>query len=124
MLPRRDSKPLDYPALLPMFGGMEKKPRLLDREVITLGRARGSDICLDGNEVSALHCIIFRAFDGYRVRDCGSRTGTRVNGQSIKNSLLNNGDVLQIGPFTFEARIPRHVEAEPSADPLRIERLQ
>src|SRR5881398_572855 len=72
MLPRRETKPLEYAALAPMFGGIEKKPRLLDREVVTLGRARGSDICLDGNEVSALHCIIFRAFDGYRVRDCGS----------------------------------------------------
>src|SRR5262249_14950637 len=92
MLPRRDAKPLDQPALLPMFGGMEKNPRFLDREVVTMGRARGSDFCLDGNEVSALHCIIYRAADGFRVRDCGSRTGTRVNGQTTKNSLLANGD--------------------------------
>lgn len=123
MLPRRDSKPTDAPALLPMFGGTEKKPRLLDREVITMGRARGSDFCLDGNEVSALHCIIFRAIDGFRVRDCGSRTGTRVNGQGVKNALLGNGDVLQIGPFSFEVRIPKDLETSPAADPVRVERL-
>lgn len=124
MLPRRDSKPLEYPALLPMFGGMEKKPRILDREVITMGRARGSDFCLDGNEVSALHCIIYRAVDGFRVRDCGSRTGTRVNGQSVKTSVLNNGDVLQIGPFSFEVRLPRGLEALAQVDPIRVEKLQ
>jgi pSer/pThr/pTyr-binding forkhead associated (FHA) protein len=124
MLPRRDSKPLEYAALLPMFGGMEKKPRFLDREVITLGRARGSDICLDGNEVSALHCIIYRAADGYRVRDCGSRTGTRVNGQAAKNGLLGNGDVLQIGPFSFEVRIPNGTDFNAATDPVRVERLK
>ncbi|MEI7683487.1 MAG: FHA domain-containing protein [Planctomycetota bacterium] len=123
MLPRRDSKPLEYPALLPMFGGMEKKPRFLDREVITMGRARGSDFCLDGNEVSALHCIIYRAADGYRVRDCGSRTGTRVNGQCVKTGLLGNGDVLQIGPFSFEVKIPRGMESSARVDPVRVDRL-
>jgi pSer/pThr/pTyr-binding forkhead associated (FHA) protein len=124
MIPRRDSRPLEYPALLPMFGGMEKKARILDREVVTLGRARGSDFCLDGNEVSALHCILFRASDGYRVRDCGSRTGTRVNGQSTKNATLVNGDVLQIGPFSFEVRIPKSMNFDTPADPLSVEKLK
>ena len=124
MIPRRDSRQLEYPSLLPMFGGMEKKPRILDREVVTLGRARGSDFCLDGNEVSALHCILFRASDGYRVRDCGSRTGTRVNGQSTKNATLVNGDVLQIGPFSFEVRIPKSINFSAPADPQNLEKLK
>lgn len=124
MLPRRDSKPLEYPALLPMFGGMEKKPRFLDREVVTMGRARGSDICLDGNEVSALHCIIYRATEGFRVRDCGSRTGTRVNGQGVKTGVLGNGDVLQIGPFSFEVRLPKGMSQVAAIDPFRFERMR
>jgi pSer/pThr/pTyr-binding forkhead associated (FHA) protein len=124
MIPRRDSKPLEYAALLPMFGGMEKKPRFIDRDVITMGRARGSDFCLDGNEVSALHCLIYRGSDGYRVRDCGSRTGTRLNGQSVKTALLSNGDVLQIGPFSFEVRIPRSFSAEGQVNPVLVEKLK
>ena len=39
MIPRRDSKPLEYAALLPMFGGMEKKPRFIDRVTIAFGIA-------------------------------------------------------------------------------------
>jgi pSer/pThr/pTyr-binding forkhead associated (FHA) protein len=124
MIPKRDARPLEYAALLPMFGGMEKKPRYIDRDVVTMGRARGSDFCLDGNEVSALHCLIYKAADGYRVRDCGSRTGTRVNGQGIKTALLGNGDVLQIGPFSFEVRIPRTFQPEATADPHKTERLE
>jgi len=124
MLPRRDSKPLEYPALLPMFGGIEKKLRFLDREVITMGRARGSDICLDGNEVSALHCIIYRSTEGFRVRDCGSRTGTRVNGQGVKTNVLGNGDVLQIGPFSFEVRLPKGMSQVAAIDPFRFERMR
>ena len=124
MIPKRDAKPLDYAALLPMFGGMEKKPRYIDRDVVTMGRARGSDFCLDGNEVSALHCLIYKAADGYRVRDCGSRTGTRVNGQGVKTGLLGNGDVLQIGPFSFEVKIPRTYQPETSADPHKAEHLE
>jgi pSer/pThr/pTyr-binding forkhead associated (FHA) protein len=124
MIPRRDSKPLEYAALLPMFGGMEKKPRFIDRDVITMGRARGSDFCLDGNEVSALHCLIYRSSDGYRVRDCGSRTGTRLNGQSVKTAVLGNGDVLQIGPFSFEVRIPRSFVADSQVDPIQVEKLK
>jgi pSer/pThr/pTyr-binding forkhead associated (FHA) protein len=124
MIPKRDARPLEYAALLPMFGGMEKKPRYIDRDVVTMGRARGSDFCLDGNEVSALHCLIYKSADGYRVRDCGSRTGTRVNGQSAKTGLLGNGDVLQIGPFSFEVRIPKTFQPETTADPHRTERLE
>lgn len=124
MLPRRDSKPLEYPTLLPMFGGIEKKPRYLDREVVTMGRARGSDICLDGNEVSALHCIIYRATEGFRVRDCGSRTGTRVNGQGVKTGVLGNGDVLQIGPFSFEVRLPKGMSQVAAIDPFRFDKMR
>ena len=124
MIPKRDARPLEYAALLPMFGGMEKKPRYIDRDVVTMGRARGSDFCLDGNEVSALHCLIYKSADGYRVRDCGSRTGTRVNGQSAKTGLLGNGDVLQIGPFSFEVRIPKTFQPEAVADPHKTERLE
>src|SRR5262249_17328137 len=122
MIPRREAKPLEYAALLPMFGGMEKKPRYIDRDVVTMGRARGSDFCLDGKEVSALHCLIYKAADGYRVRDCGSRTGTRVNGQSVKAGVLGNGDVLQIGPFSFEVRIPRTFQPNVAGNPHKIEK--
>src|SRR5262249_24092269 len=95
-----------HPTLIPMHGALDKKPRFLDRDVITVGPARGCDIGLDAVDVSTLHCIIYRARDGLRLRDCGSRTGTRLNGVPAKNNVLCDGDVVQMGPFSFVVQIP------------------
>src|SRR5215207_499977 len=90
------------PALIPLFGGLQKKPRLLDRDVFSVGRARGCDIILEAPDVSTLHCMLYRTPEGVRVRDCGSRTGTRLNGAPVRNQLLADEDVLHIGPFSFQ----------------------
>ena len=56
---------------------------LLDKPVLTFGRRSESDVRLVGADVSRLHAEI-RAGDGcYRLKDCGSRFGTYVNGQRI-----------------------------------------
>ncbi|GEM_PF-3423436 len=124
MMQKRDSNHGPVPTLAPLFGGPDKKPRLLDKDVMAVGRARGCDITLDANEVSAIHCIFYRAAAGFRIRDCGSRTGTRLNGNAVRNSHLTDGDVLQIGPFSFEVKIPAALAATPAVDPQQLERVQ
>ncbi len=121
---KRDSHPGLCPTLAPLFGGPDKKLRFLDKDVVAVGRARGCDITLEANEVSAIHCIFYRAPLGMRVRDCGSRTGTRVNGNPVKNAALTDGDILQIGPFSFELKIPAELAAPPAIDPRHLERSQ
>jgi pSer/pThr/pTyr-binding forkhead associated (FHA) protein len=113
---RRDLS-LSHPALIPIAGNYDKKPRSLDRDVTTIGRARGSDLCLEANEISVLHCIIYRTADGYRVRDCNSRCGTRVNGESVKTHLLHDTDIINLGPFSFEFCFPK---TAPSWTPSRL----
>lgn len=109
--------------LVPMHGNLDKKPRAIDRDVSTIGRARGCDLRLDAAEISTMHCIVYRTTTGYRVRDCGSRTGTRVNGLGVKNSELHDSDVLQLGPFSFEIRIPASLFTEgKQIDPVQVER--
>jgi pSer/pThr/pTyr-binding forkhead associated (FHA) protein len=121
---KREVNLANQPALIPMFGGVEKKPRPLDRDVIAIGRARGCDIGLDAPEVSTLHCILYRSPDGFRVRDCGSRIGTRVNGEVPRHALAE-GDVLQIGPFSFTVRIPPGARPDPrKPDGTRLEHCQ
>ena len=84
------------PALVVKYGNAEKKYLPLDRTGITLGRARGCDIELDSQEVSAVHCIITREGAGLNLRDCNSRGGTRVNGSLIHEAPLHDGDVVHI----------------------------
>ena len=105
MQTRRNAN-LNQPVLIPVAGNYDRKPRSLDREVTTVGRARGSDFCLEANEISTLHCILYRTAEGYRIRDCNSRCGTRINGVSVKTGLLHDGDIINIGPFSFEFHVP------------------
>jgi pSer/pThr/pTyr-binding forkhead associated (FHA) protein len=117
---------LNQPALIPIAGNFDRKPRTLDREVTTIGRARGTDLCLEANEISTLHCIVYRCPDGYRIRDCNSRCGTRINGDSVKNGLLRDADIVNIGPFSFEFRLPPELFPRDGAklDPVQIEHLR
>jgi len=100
------ANPRGQPALVLLFGDADDKSRPLDRDVLTIGRARGADIGLDAPDVSTLHCLIWRNSVGYQIRDCGSRSGTRVNGDLVKESILHDGDVLQVGPFSFRVQLP------------------
>src|SRR5216683_3034402 len=122
-MPTRRNVTLNQPALLPIAGNYDRKPRSLDREVTTVGRARGSDLCLEANEISTLHCILYRTAEGYRIRDCNSRCGTRVNGESVKTGLLHEGDILNLGPFSFEFRVPAALFPGDGArvDPVQVE---
>ena len=114
---------LTQPALIPIAGNFDRKPRYLDRDVTTVGRARGSDLCLEANEISTLHCVLYRTLDGYRIRDCNSRCGTKVNGESIKSQTLHDGDIVNMGPFSFEFHVPPALFPKEGAklDPAKIE---
>ena len=122
MQTRRNANQIQ-PVLVPVAGTYDRKPRSLDREVTTIGRARGSDLCLEANEISTLHCLLYRTAEGYRLRDCNSRCGTRINGESIKTALMHDGDIINIGPFSFEFCMPAALFPNEGArpDPLQVE---
>jgi chromosome segregation ATPase len=116
MTVRPGSIPGNVPLLMPLHGPGDRRPRPLDRDVSTIGRARGCTVCLEASDVSTVHCIVFRSSTGYQVRDCSSRAGTRVNGDAIRaDRALRDGDILQVGPFSFEVQMPAAlVEASPA----------
>ena len=70
---------------------------VLGDEPITIGRQIANMVVIEDHEASRFHCVVERVAAGYRVRDLGSRNGTRVNGQLIKSTLLEDGDVVQVG---------------------------
>src|SRR5262249_12949338 len=103
------------PALLVLYGATRRKCRPLTGEVTLLGRNPGCDLRLVSPEVAPVHTVIVRLSNGWRIRDCSGRA-TRVNGKAIQDEPLNNGDVIQIGTFSFEAHLP---PPSPSANGLR-----
>ncbi len=97
------------PALIVTYGNTTRKRRPLDRDLLLLGRAPACDIGLASPEVAPVHCIIVRTATGWRLRDCpGGRAATRINGRPIHEEMLHDGDVLQVGTFSFEVQMPAH----------------
>ena len=57
--------------------------------------------------VSRTHAEIRRIGDGYSLVDLGSTNGTEVNGLTVSETALMNGDVISVGQtqLTFERRL-------------------
>jgi DNA-binding response OmpR family regulator len=87
----------DMPMLLAKEGELAGENWTLDRDVITIGRGADCDIALPERAVSRLHARIERRNQGFLLIDLGSKNGTHVNGQEIKQPyLLQDGDEVQI----------------------------
>jgi len=76
-------------------GSSSRLPLVTDST--SIGRQIGNMLVIDDTEASRFHCVVEKVAAGYRVRDLGSRNGTRVNGQIVKVALLDDGDVIQVG---------------------------
>ncbi len=90
---------------------------------VTIGRSPENAICVEDNLLSRFHCVVEpsqphgrngdivldESGDAhsitYRVRDLGSRNGTKLNGVKVTDSILSPGDTIKIGnhSFVFEA---------------------
>ena len=72
----------------------------LTLEVSSVGRHEDSAILLDDVSVSRHHALFTRTASGrITVRDLNSLNGTYVNGARVEESVLRNGDEIQIGKF-------------------------
>ena len=70
-----------------------------------LGRGPECQVRFNSEWVSRQHCVLVVADGEAKIRDLGSRNGTLVNGVLIREAAtLAEGDRVQIGPVTFEAR--------------------
>jgi pSer/pThr/pTyr-binding forkhead associated (FHA) protein len=69
----------------------------LTRDIVTIGSAPLNHIVIDDPAVSAQHAILARVADSYRLKDLHSTNGTQVNGISITDAELKDGDKIQLG---------------------------
>ncbi len=83
----------------------------LSRGPISVGRLPENTVPLDDDLLSRRHCVIEAYGNGYRVRDLGSRNGTKVNNQKIAEELLDNGDVITVGSTELRYIDPEQQEA-------------
>src|SRR5579864_3931030 len=82
-----------------------KEYQLRADEIVTIGRARTGDIVLADPKVSRYHAAIVPApgtGEHYFIRDLSSVYLTRLNGKSIHQRLLQDGDRVQIADYELQ----------------------
>ena len=79
-------------------GQAEQRETVPEGEV-TIGRGEGNTIVIDDSRISRQHAVLSPDPSGHRIRDLGSRNGTRVNGKqpAEEGQLLKNGDHIALG---------------------------
>jgi len=73
---------------------------VLKDEAITIGRMKGNTIALDDVSVSLSHAKLTLRDGGYFLKDLNSTNGTMVNGQSVTEAHLHDGDHIKFGEVT------------------------
>jgi pSer/pThr/pTyr-binding forkhead associated (FHA) protein len=74
---------------------------VIDKDVLSIGRARDNDIVIENLSVSRNHARIKRQGDSFVLMDMTSANGTLVNGAKITKVELAHNDVLTIGKHTL-----------------------
>src|SRR5207245_9072527 len=71
--------------------------RDLGRDIVMIGRAPSNQIIIDHPTVSAHHAVLLRTGASYSLKDLNSTKGTQVNGISITDAALKDGDKIRFG---------------------------
>ena len=88
----------DVPMLIVYEGELEGQRWIIEQERVIIGRGSDCDIVLPERQASRHHAQIERDDAGYLLRDLGSKNGTHVNGQEVRDRpyRLKDGDEIQI----------------------------
>jgi pSer/pThr/pTyr-binding forkhead associated (FHA) protein len=83
--------------------------RHLSGDRLVIGRSPLSDLVLTADaQASGTHAVLERIADRWVVRDVGSRNGTYVNGEQVREPVwLRAGDELRIGKSLLVLRTQR-----------------
>jgi ABC transport system ATP-binding/permease protein len=77
------------------------KPIALDRDIITIGRTKRSDVCIASPAISRDHARLLITRNSVTIIDMGSGNGCFVNAQRVNKCRLREGDVLTIGDRSY-----------------------
>jgi general secretion pathway protein E len=89
---------------------------VVDAKPVSIGRSNENTFCIKDDLASRFHCVVEPDGEGgIRVRDLGSRNGTKVNGAKVTDCSLAEGDVVKVGTHEFV------VEAEATLRERQVE---
>jgi diguanylate cyclase (GGDEF)-like protein len=76
--------------------GLGRHVALGDR-TIHIGRLPACELVIESSSVSRRHARIELRAEGHFIVDLGSKNGTRVNGDTVRESRLEDGDTVKLG---------------------------
>lgn len=96
-------------ALIPLAASTGRQRFVIPAGTTTIGRATSNHVILPSQFVSQHHARIEAVNGGIHLFDLQSTNGTRVNGETISQWDLEDGDELQFGDlrFRFDVHGPR-----------------
>jgi len=83
--------------LVPQTPEAGKNAVLLTLKSLVIGADSGNDVRVGGPGVEGKHAQITVSMAGYTVIDMNTSHGTRVNAEKIRERLLRDQDVIQVG---------------------------
>lgn len=106
------------PALVSLRGELLAVPIPLDRDVVTVGRALEADVRINDSRASRLHARITVERNPTNnsvrcvIRDLDSTNGTLINGQTLTEAVLSEGDKISIGDQLFRFDMLDEIDRE------------
>ena len=73
--------------------------------MLTIGRTAENDIALPSKMVSRHHARLLIGPNGIIVEDAGSTNGCFVNGEQVRQHLMHDNDVLELGDLRYRLRL-------------------
>jgi pSer/pThr/pTyr-binding forkhead associated (FHA) protein len=90
------------PELIVKLGDNIVQRYVIDKDLISIGRAKDNDIVIENLSVSRNHARIKRQGSTYVLTDLNSSNGTFVNNVRITKTEILDGDVITIGKHRIE----------------------
>lgn len=89
------------PRLIAVFGPLSDWVIYLDAPIISIGRQMSNYICIADPYLSREHCLIRSVSGQFIIEDLNSSNGTYLNGEPVKESLLKEVSLIQVGASRF-----------------------
>jgi TonB family protein len=90
--------------------------RSVDRDIVKIGTLGSCHLKFDDSSVSRVHARIEKDGDEWTLMDLGSARGTKVNGEEVDETVIEEGDELQFGDIVVRLRFGEAAEGTVAGD--------
>ena len=99
-----------HPHLIVFSGINSGRRHKLRRGITTIGRSPTTDISINDDRISRVHCIIEWMGDTIRIEDKASTNGTYVDSCRVSRAVLSPGMIIQLGHSMMKIELKTEAE--------------